>query len=141
MLGRTVVQQIGDGHRNLLSRKGFTISRGAAPVGQRRSGLSIPFCKIGECLATHPRVFLMLHWLVRSKGKDLSILKSNVLLDPAAIDIPRYPELVEGRAMMQLYELAFGKDECACCTRYPAGGRRGASDRACPGSSPLSCAR
>lgn len=48
---------------------------------------------------------------LKAHGKDLSILKSNVLLDPAAIDIPRYVKLVEGRAMTALYELAFGKDE------------------------------
>jgi arylformamidase len=48
---------------------------------------------------------------LKEHGKDLSVLKSNVLLDPAAIDIPRYVKLVEGRAMTALYELAFGKDE------------------------------
>ncbi len=47
---------------------------------------------------------------LKKHGKDLSILKSNVLLDPAAIDIPRYIELESGRAMTALYELAFGKD-------------------------------
>jgi acetyl esterase/lipase len=48
---------------------------------------------------------------LKAEGKDLSILKSNVLLDPAAIDIPRYIELNEGNKMTPLYELAFGKDE------------------------------
>jgi acetyl esterase/lipase len=48
---------------------------------------------------------------LKARGKDLSILKSNVLLDPAALDIPRYIELVEGRSMTALYEVAFGKDE------------------------------
>jgi acetyl esterase/lipase len=48
---------------------------------------------------------------LKAHGKDLSILKSNVLLDPAAIDIPRYVKLVAGRSMTALYELAFGKDE------------------------------
>jgi acetyl esterase/lipase len=48
---------------------------------------------------------------LKAEGKDLSILKSNVLLDPAAIDIPRYVELTEGRQMTGLYELAFGKNE------------------------------
>jgi hypothetical protein len=48
---------------------------------------------------------------LKEQGKDLSILKSNVLLDPAAIDIPRYIELENGRAMTALYELAFGKDK------------------------------
>jgi len=48
---------------------------------------------------------------LKAQGKDLSILKSNVLLDPAAIDIPRYVELENGRAMTALYELAFGKDK------------------------------
>lgn len=48
---------------------------------------------------------------LKAHGKDLSILKSNVLLDPAAIDIPRYVKLVEGRSMTALYEVAFGKDE------------------------------
>jgi acetyl esterase/lipase len=47
---------------------------------------------------------------LKAHGKDLSILKSNVLLDPAAIDIPRYVELENGRAMTALYELAFGQD-------------------------------
>lgn len=48
---------------------------------------------------------------LKERGKDLAILKSNVLLDPAALDIPRYVKLVEGRSMTALYELAFGKDE------------------------------
>jgi acetyl esterase/lipase len=48
---------------------------------------------------------------LKAEGKDLSILKSNVLLDPAAIDIPRYIELNERRKMTPLYELAFGEDE------------------------------
>ncbi len=48
---------------------------------------------------------------LKSEGKDLSILKSNVLLDPAALDIPGYMKLTEGRGMTQLYEAAFGKDE------------------------------
>jgi acetyl esterase/lipase len=47
---------------------------------------------------------------LEAHGKKLSILKSNVLLDPAAIDIPRYLAMVQGRAMTGLYELAFGKD-------------------------------
>lgn len=48
---------------------------------------------------------------LKAHGKDLSILKSSVLLDPAALDIPRYVKLVEGRSMTALYEVAFGKDE------------------------------
>ncbi|MBM4093070.1 MAG: hypothetical protein FJ276_27220, partial [Planctomycetes bacterium] len=48
---------------------------------------------------------------LKARGKDLSILKSNVLLDPAALDIPRCLKLANGRAMTGLYELAFGKDE------------------------------
>ena len=48
---------------------------------------------------------------LKEHGKDLSILKSNVLLDPAALDIPRYLGIVEGRAMTALYELAFGTNE------------------------------
>lgn len=48
---------------------------------------------------------------LKAQGKDLAILKSNVLLDPAAVDIPRYIELENGRAMTTLYELAFGKDK------------------------------
>ncbi len=47
---------------------------------------------------------------LNAEGKELSILKSNVLLDPAAIDIPRYLELVQGRGMTQLYQLAFGTE-------------------------------
>lgn len=48
---------------------------------------------------------------LKEHGKDLSILKSNVLLDPAALDIPRYLGMVDGRAMTALYELAFGTNE------------------------------
>ncbi|MEM8953838.1 MAG: alpha/beta fold hydrolase, partial [Verrucomicrobiota bacterium] len=58
---------------------------------------------LAAILATNER-FLAAH------DKDLSILKTNVLLDPAAIDIPRYIELVDGRAMTPLYHLAFGDD-------------------------------
>lgn len=47
---------------------------------------------------------------LKANGKDLSILKSNVLLDPAAIDIPRFVEMENGRGMTALYGLAFGKD-------------------------------
>lgn len=59
---------------------------------------------LGGIVGTNER-FLKAH------VKDLAILKSNVLLDPAAVDIPRYVEMVEGRAMTALYENAFGKDE------------------------------
>lgn len=55
-------------------------------------------------VGTNPR-------FLKAADKELSILKSNVLLDPAAIDIPRYLELVEGRGMTQLYRIAFGRDE------------------------------
>jgi len=48
---------------------------------------------------------------LKAEGQDLSILKSNVLLDPAALDIPGYLELVNGRGMTALYKLAFGEDE------------------------------
>ena len=48
---------------------------------------------------------------LEAEGKDLPILKSNVLLDPAALDIPRYVKLVQGGAMTQLYEIAFGTDD------------------------------
>ena len=48
---------------------------------------------------------------LKAEGKDLAILKSNVLLDPAALDIPRYVKLVQGGAMTQLYEIAFGTDD------------------------------
>ena len=36
---------------------------------------------------------------LKAEGKDLSILKSNVLLDPAAIDIPRCVALTKGKKM------------------------------------------
>lgn len=48
---------------------------------------------------------------LKAQGKDLSILKSNVLLDPAALDIPRYIELTQGRRMTGLLESIFGKNE------------------------------
>jgi acetyl esterase/lipase len=48
---------------------------------------------------------------LEAEGKDLAILKSNVLLDPAALDIPRYVKLVQGDAMTPLYEIAFGTDD------------------------------
>jgi acetyl esterase/lipase len=48
---------------------------------------------------------------LKARGKALSILKSNVLLDPAALDIPRYVKMEGGRGMTPLYENAFGKDE------------------------------
>ena len=45
---------------------------------------------------------------LEESGKDRSILKTNVLLDPAAIDIPGYLESVDGGGMTRLYESAFG---------------------------------
>jgi acetyl esterase/lipase len=48
---------------------------------------------------------------LKAENKSLAILKTNVLLDPAAVDIPRYLQLVDGRSMTALYHLAFGKDE------------------------------
>ena len=45
---------------------------------------------------------------LKAEGKDLSILKSNVLLDPAAIDIPGYLESVNERGMTLLYRLLSG---------------------------------
>lgn len=50
---------------------------------------------------------------LKARGKPLSIIKTNVLLDPAALDIPRFAEINGGRGMTALYELAFGKDEAA----------------------------
>lgn len=50
------------------------------------------------------------HFL-EAEGKNLSILKTNVLLDPAAIDIPGYLKSVGGQGMTALYALAFGEDE------------------------------
>ena len=48
---------------------------------------------------------------LEAKGKDLSILKTNVLLDPAAIDIPGYLASVNERGMSLLYKLAFGSEQ------------------------------
>ena len=48
---------------------------------------------------------------LKAEGKDLSILKTNVLLDPAAIDIPGYLKSVNGRGMTALYQNAFGKEK------------------------------
>jgi acetyl esterase/lipase len=43
--------------------------------------------------------------------KDLSILKTNVLLDPAALDILGYLNAADGRGMTLLYKRIFGTDE------------------------------
>ncbi len=48
-------------------------------------------------------------WL-KAEGKDLSILKSAVLLDPAAYDIPRHVEQFNPIGMISLYRLAFSDD-------------------------------
>ena len=48
---------------------------------------------------------------LEAEGKDLSILKTNVLLDPAAIDIRGYLKSVNGRGMTTLYQNAFGKEK------------------------------
>jgi len=58
---------------------------------------------LAALLATNER-------FLKAEGKALSILRSNVLLDPAAIDIPGYIELVDGRGMTALYHNAFTKD-------------------------------
>lgn len=47
---------------------------------------------------------------LEAEGKDLSIIKTNVLLDTAAIDVPGYLELLNGGGMTALYHLAFGTD-------------------------------
>jgi acetyl esterase/lipase len=58
---------------------------------------------LAALVATNGR-FLAAH------GKSPAILASNVLLDPAALDVPGYIELVQGKAMTPLYHLAFGDD-------------------------------
>lgn len=52
-------------------------------------------------------------------GKDLSIIKTNVLLDPGAIDIPGYIEHTGGRRMSQSYYHVFGEDEAALIDASP----------------------
>ncbi|MEM9478232.1 MAG: alpha/beta hydrolase fold domain-containing protein [Verrucomicrobiota bacterium] len=47
---------------------------------------------------------------LKAHDKPLSILKTNVLLDTAAIDIPGYLEQLDGRGMTQLYHNAFTDD-------------------------------
>ncbi len=47
---------------------------------------------------------------LRAEEKSLDVVKSVVLLDPAAIDVPGYLDSVEGRGMTALYDLAFGRD-------------------------------
>ncbi len=42
--------------------------------------------------------------------KELSVIKTNVLLDTAALDIPGYLKSIDGRGMTQLYQNAFGRD-------------------------------
>ncbi|MEM6365811.1 MAG: alpha/beta fold hydrolase [Planctomycetota bacterium] len=41
-------------------------------------------------------------------GVDLAVIKTNVLLDPAALDVPRYIQINRGRAMTGLYDHVFG---------------------------------
>lgn len=48
---------------------------------------------------------------LKAAGKDLSVIKTNVLLDPAALDVPRYIEINRGRGMTQLYDHVFGNTE------------------------------
>lgn len=47
---------------------------------------------------------------LKEAGKELSIVKTNVLLDPAAIDIPGYLDSVDGGGKTRLYANAFGTD-------------------------------
>ncbi|MEM0895345.1 MAG: alpha/beta hydrolase fold domain-containing protein [Verrucomicrobiota bacterium] len=47
---------------------------------------------------------------LQAHDKPLSILKTNVLLDTAAIDIPGYLKQLDGRGMTQLYHNAFTDD-------------------------------
>jgi len=49
---------------------------------------------------------------LKAEGKDLSILKSNVLLDPAGLDMPRLAEKANGR-VPGLFERAFGPEPAA----------------------------
>jgi acetyl esterase/lipase len=58
---------------------------------------------LAALLATNDR-------FLRAEKKSLSILKSNVLLDTAAIDIPAYLEMANGRGLTRMYERAFGHD-------------------------------
>ncbi|MEM7699973.1 MAG: serine hydrolase, partial [Verrucomicrobiota bacterium] len=48
---------------------------------------------------------------LQAEGKDLSIIKTNAMLDPAAVDVPGYIEHNNGRAMSLSYFHVFGEDE------------------------------
>ena len=67
---------------------------------------------MGHSAGGHLAAIVGTNWrFLESEGKDLSILRTSVLLDPAAIDIPGYLKSVDGRGMTALYQNAFGKEE------------------------------
>lgn len=57
---------------------------------------------------------------LKSLGKDLSIIRTNVLLDTAALDIPWYLERQRGRGMTSLYHAVFGTDAASWRDASPA---------------------
>lgn len=68
---------------------------------------------LAALLATNDR-------FLRAEGKTLDIIKTCVVLDTAAYDIPRYLRNTEGRGMRVLYENAFGTDETVWRDASPA---------------------
>lgn len=56
---------------------------------------------------------------LKAEGKDLSIIKTNAMLDPAAVDVPGYIEHNNGRAMSQSYHHVFGEDETTLTDASP----------------------
>ena len=58
---------------------------------------------------------------LKAEGKSISIIKSNVLLDTAAIDITEYPtKLKNKRILSTMYERAFGRDPAVLRDASPA---------------------
>ncbi|MEM1443539.1 MAG: alpha/beta hydrolase fold domain-containing protein [Verrucomicrobiota bacterium] len=56
---------------------------------------------------------------LEKEGKNLSIIKTNALLDPAAIDIPGYIEHTKGSAMSFSYSKVFGEEDSALIDASP----------------------
>ncbi|MEM6915828.1 MAG: carboxylesterase family protein [Verrucomicrobiota bacterium] len=56
---------------------------------------------------------------LKAEGKDVSIIKTNAMLDPAAVDIPGYIEHTQGGAMSHSYSQVFGEDEATLTDASP----------------------
>lgn len=56
---------------------------------------------------------------LKAEGKDLSIIKTNAMLDPAAVDVLGYIEHTNGGAMSHSYRHVFGEDEVILADASP----------------------